>query len=58
MIIASVVPDVQPKLISLARRGLNLIPQIIGNEDIDLGIAINIDQPNQAGADCLVNAVA
>ena len=58
MIIASVVPEVQPKLISLARRGLNLAPQIIGNEDIDLGIEINIDQPNQAGADRLVNAVA
>ena len=27
MIIANVVPEVQPKLISLARRGLNLIPQ-------------------------------
>ena len=48
MIIANVVPEVQPKLISLARRGLNLKPQVIGNEDIDLGIKINIDQPNQA----------
>ena len=58
MIVANVVPEVKPKLISLAQRGLNLIPRIIGNEDIDLGIKINIDQPNQAGADRLVNAVA
>ena len=58
MIIATVVPEVQPKLISLAQGGLNLMPQVIGNEDIDLGIKINIDQPNQAGADRLVNAVA
>ena len=58
MIIANVVPEVQPKLISLAKRGLNIIPRVIGNEDIDLGIKINIDQPNQAGADRLVNAVA
>jgi type III pantothenate kinase len=58
MIVANVVPGVQPKLISLAQRGLNLIPRVIGNKDIDLGIKINIDQPNQAGADRLVNAVA
>ena len=47
-----------PKLISLAQCRLNFIPLIIGNEDIDLGIKINIDQPNQAGADRLVTAVA
>jgi type III pantothenate kinase len=58
MIIANVVPEVQPKLINLAQRGFGLIPQVIGNENIDLGIRINIDQPNQAGADRLVNAVA
>ena len=58
MIIANVVPEVQPKLMCLARRGLNLIPQVIGDKNIDLGIKINIDQPNQAGGDRLVNAVA
>ena len=58
MIVANVVPEVQPKLISLAQCRLNLTPRIIGNEDIDLGIKINIEQPNQAGADRLVNAVA
>ena len=58
MIIANVVPEVHSKLISLAQRGLNLKPQVVGDEEIDLGIKINIDQPDQAGADRLVNAVA
>ena len=58
IIIATVVPEVEPKLISLAQDCLSLTPQVIGDEDIDLGIKINIDQPNQAGADRLVNAVA
>ena len=58
MIIANVVPEVQPKLMCLAQRGLKLKPQVIGDKEIDLGIKINIDQPNQAGADRLVNAVA
>ena len=58
MIIATVVPEVKTKLIDLARCGFDLIPQVIGNVDIGLGIKINIDQPVQAGADRLVNAVA
>ena len=47
IIIANVVPEVQPKLMSLSQRGFGLIPQVIGNDDIDLGIEINIDQPNK-----------
>ena len=58
MIIANVVPELQPKLLDLAQRGFGLIPQVIGDEAIDLGIKINIDQPNQAGADRVVNVVA
>jgi len=58
MIIANVVPEVQPQLMILAQRGFGLIPQVIGDKDIDLGIKINIDRPDQAGADRLVNAVA
>ena len=44
MIIANVVPEVQPKLMSL-HRGFGIIPQVIGHDDIDLGIKINIDHP-------------
>ena len=58
MIIASVVPEVQPKLIHLAARGFGLVPQVVGDPNIDLGIDIRIDRPDQAGADRLVNAVA
>ena len=58
IVIASVVPDITPKLDMMARSGLGLDPMIVGNEDIDLGIEIEIDNPSQAGADRLVNAVA
>ena len=58
IVIASVVPDITPKLEMMARSGFGLDPMIVGNEDIDLGIEIEIDNPSQAGADRLVNAVA
>ena len=58
VIIASVVPDIQPKLVTLAHRGFGLVPLCVDESNVDLGIAINIDRPEQAGADRLVNAVA
>ncbi|MGB2294304.1 MAG: type III pantothenate kinase [Candidatus Puniceispirillum sp.] len=58
IVIASVVPDITPKLAMMARSGFGLDPMIVGNEDIDLGIKVDIDNPSQAGADRLVNAVA
>ena len=58
VMIASVVPDIQPKLVTLAYRGFDLEPLCVDDPDVDLGIAINIDSPEQAGADRLVNAVA
>lgn len=58
IVIASVVPDITPKLEMMAHSGFGLDPMIVGNEDIDLGIEIEIDNPSQAGADRLVNAVA
>ena len=58
VIIASVVPDIQPKLVALAHRGFDLVPLLVDDPDVDLGIHINIDRPEQAGADRLVNAVA
>jgi len=58
IIIANVVPEVQPNLMCLAKRGFGLVPQVIGEDNIDLGIKVNIDAPDQAGADRLVNAVA
>ena len=58
VVIASVVPDIQPKLVALAQRAFNQQPLCVGDAAVDLGISVNIDQPEQAGADRLVNAVA
>ena len=58
VIIACVVPEVQPKLQNMALRGFGVTPLVVGAVDVDLGIDVNIDQPGQAGADRLVNAVA
>ena len=58
VMIASVVPDIQLKLVALAHRGFDLAPLCVDDPNVDLGIAINIDRPEQAGADRLVNAVA
>ncbi len=57
VIIASVVPGLTPLLQSLAQRLFACRAMVIGNADVDLGIKINIEQPEQAGADRLVNAV-
>ena len=58
VIIACVVPEVQPKLVNFAFRGFQLTPMIVGEPNVHLGIEIRIDRPEQAGADRLVNAVA
>ena len=58
VMIASVVPDIQPELVALAHRGFDLVPLCVDDPCVELGIAINIDRPEQAGADRLVNAVA
>ena len=56
-IIASVVPDATPRLKEAIRAVTGNAPLIVGAADVDLGIAVNIDHPAQAGADRLVNAV-
>lgn len=58
VVIASVVPDIQPKLVALAQRAFDQQPLCVGDAAVDLGISVNIDRPEQAGADRLVNAVA
>jgi len=57
-IIATVVPAALFDLRQLCRRFLNCEPLVIGDPDIDLGIAIHMDRPEAVGADRLVNAVA
>ena len=57
-IIASVVPALDFTLKSLCRRYFNKEPLIVGEEGLKLGIGINMDRPEEVGADRLVNAVA
>ncbi len=55
-IISSVVPQSLFNLRNLARRYLKTEPLVVG-DNAELGIEIRIDQPSEAGADRLVNAV-
>ena len=57
-IIATVVPAALFDLRQLCRRYLKCEPLVIGDEDVDLGIMINVDRPSAVGADRLVNTVA
>jgi type III pantothenate kinase len=55
-IISSVVPQSIFNLRNLSRRYLHVEPLVIG-ENTELGIAVRIDKPSEAGADRLVNAI-
>ena len=58
VIIASVVPAGLHNLKRLAEKYFKTNALVIGEAGCDLGIRINIDRPEQVGADRLVNAVA
>lgn len=55
-IISSVVPQSIFNLRNLSRRYLGVEPRVIG-ENVELGIAVRIAKPSEAGADRLVNAI-
>ena len=57
-IVASVVPEVLLQLKIFNEKYLKMTPMVIGEDNVDLGISVNIDIPSEAGADRLVNAVA
>lgn len=57
IIIASVVPPLNASLAEMGERYFRAIPVFISHET-DLGLAIRIDNPQEAGADRLVNSVA
>jgi type III pantothenate kinase len=57
VIVASVVPQAMFNLRSLCRTYFHCDPYVIG-ENVDLGIDILIDRPEEAGADRVVNAFA
>ena len=56
-IISTVVPQSLFNFRNLVRRHLGVEPMIIGDEDIQIGISINTDNPKEVGADRLVNAL-
>lgn len=55
-IISSVVPQSIFNLRNLSRRYLGVEPRVIG-DNVELGIAVRITKPSEAGADRLVNAI-
>jgi len=56
-IISTVVPQALFNLRNLSRRYVGQEPLVVGEEGVDLGIPLRIDNPREAGADRLVNAV-
>jgi len=56
-VISTVVPQSLFNMRNLARRHLELEPMIIGENGIDVGIRVRIDNPKEVGADRLVNCV-
>jgi len=57
VVLSSVVPQAMFDLKTFSRRYCKLEPVVVG-ENATLGLKINVDRPNEVGADRLVNAVA
>ncbi len=57
-IIATVVPAMLFNLKTLCRKYFKVEPLVVGDLDVNLGIKIFLDRPEEVGADRLVNAIA
>jgi type III pantothenate kinase len=57
-IIATVVPTALFALKSLCRTYFGADPLVIGDEDVEIGIDVLLDHPQELGADRLVNAIS
>ncbi|GIL37934.1 type III pantothenate kinase [Roseiterribacter gracilis] len=57
-IVASVVPLATFNLLKLVREHLQLEPLVIGEPNVQLGLRVLLDRPEEVGADRIVNAVA
>lgn len=57
-IVASVVPGKNFDLKRLCQKYFNCEPRFIGDPGLDLGAAVRVDNPHEAGADRVVNAIA
>jgi len=56
-VIANVVPAATYDLVMLCRKYFGCMPMVVGAPDVELGISVLTDNPNEVGADRLVNAV-
>ncbi len=56
--IASVVPETLLNIKSLIKKYFKVKSLVVGEKNFDIGIKVNIDNPNEAGADRLVNSFA
>jgi type III pantothenate kinase len=57
-IIGSVVPDANFPLLKLCRDHFHCEPLIVGSSEVDCGIQVLLDRPEEIGADRLINAVS
>ncbi|MDP6173207.1 MAG: type III pantothenate kinase, partial [Rhodospirillales bacterium] len=57
-VIATVVPANLINLQALCRNGFGTEPLVVGRPEVDLGLEVLIDHPNEVGADRLCNSVA
>jgi type III pantothenate kinase len=58
VIVSTVVPAALFNLVSLCSNYFTTKPIVVGEPDVELGIAVNVPNPREVGADRLVNAVA
>ena len=57
-IISTVVPATLHSLKTLSREYFDCEPLVVGEDEVDLGLKVLIDRPDDVGADRLVNAVS
>ena len=57
-IVATVVPDNLIHLQNLCRKYFDCEPVVVGGSGVELGIEVNVDHPEEVGADRLCDAVA
>ena len=56
-VISTVVPQSLFNMRNLARRHLNVEPIVVGDDGVDVGVGIEIDNPKEVGSDRLVTAL-
>jgi len=57
VVISTVVPQSLFNMRNLVRRHMSIEPIVIGDEGVDIGVGVSLDNPREVGADRLVNAL-